>query len=411
MGIVTSNNLLRRIETDQRLSLVRAIQEQTTSFPYFRRIDSPVEPMTVVDGKKTIMFGSNNYLGLANHPEVVEAAVKATEQFGAAMVGSRMYTGTTDLHLQLESELAEWHHAEDAILFTTGYQTSIGAICGLLGSGDSVVVDSAIHTSIRDACKLSGANVRTFEHNQLESLRSQLDWLAGRVGVTVVVVEGIYSMEGDAAPLAAIADLCDDAGVALMVDEAHSIGLLGAERTGLAELCGIADRVTIRMGTFSKALASTGGFIAGPRNLIDQLRISAHSFIFSMAAIPASVAAALAAVRITRSREGAALAEAALANAELLRSLLSERGVSAGGSSAATDIAGSPIVSVAPRRELGGLATWNCLLDAGIFTGLAAFPAVAADRAILRMSVMATHSPDMLLIAADAVASVVGQPN
>jgi 8-amino-7-oxononanoate synthase len=222
-------------------------------------------------------------------------------------------------------------------------------------------------------------------------------------------VEGIYSMQGDAAPLTAITDLCEEFGAALMVDEAHSIGLLGGERTGLAELCGVADRVTIRMGTFSKALASTGGFIAGPRNLIDQLRIGAHSFIFSMAAIPASVAAALAAVRIVRSSEGAALAEQSLANADLLRTLLSERGVVAGGASAAKDIAGSPIVSVVPRRKLGGLATWHSLLDKGIFTGLAAFPAVAAGDAILRMSVMASHSPEMLTAAADAVAEVARQ--
>jgi 8-amino-7-oxononanoate synthase len=402
--VMTRHSLIDRVRENSRLTAMRELQEQS-SLPYFHRIESPVDALTVVDGREVIMFGSNNYLALGNHPRVVSAANAATSDLGAAMLGSRLYTGTTGLHLQLEQEIAEWHHTESAIVFTTGYQTSIGSICGLLGVGDSIVVDSAIHTSIRDAGKLSGANIRTFQHNQLDSLRAQLERLKDRDGMTLVVIESIYSMEGDVAPLTQVADLCREYGAALMLDEAHSVGLLGAERTGLAELCGVTDQVTIRMGTFSKALASTGGFIAGPRDLVDALRLNATAFVFSMAAIPASVGAAIAAIQIVRSDEGAELAGQVLRNADTLRSLLSDRAVPAGGASAANGAAGGPIVSVPIGQELAAVAVWCRLLDNGVFTGLSMFPAVPQGHAILRMSTMASHSPEMLQTAADAVAS------
>jgi 8-amino-7-oxononanoate synthase len=401
---MTQHPLIERVRETSRLTAMRGLQEQS-SLPYFHRIESPVDALTVVDGRQMIMFGSNNYLALGNHPQVVSAANTATSELGAAMLGSRLYTGTTGLHLQLEQEIADWHHTESAIVFTTGYQTSIGSICGLLGVGDSIVVDSAIHTSIRDACKLSGANIRTFQHNQLDSLRAQLERLKGRDGMTLVVIESIYSMEGDAAPVPEVADLCDEYGAALMLDEAHSVGLLGAGRTGLAELCGVTDRVTIRMGTFSKALASTGGFIAGPRDLVDALRINASAFVFSMAAIPASVGAALAAIRIVRSGEGADLAQRVLSNAAALRSLLRDRAVPAGGACRDDGIADGPIVSVPVGQELAAIAVWCRLLEDGMFTGLSMFPAVPQGQAILRLSTMASHTPEMLQTAADAVAS------
>lgn len=401
---MTQHPLIDRVRETSRLTAMRGLQEHS-SLPYFHRIESPVDALTVVDGREAIMFGSNNYLALGNHPQVVSAANAATSQLGAAMLGSRLYTGTTGLHLQLEQEIAEWHHTESAIVFTTGYQTSIGSICGLLGVGDSIIVDSAIHTSIRDACKLSGANIRTFQHNQLDSLRTQLERLKDRDGMTLVVIESIYSMEGDVAPLTEVAALCQEYGAALMLDEAHSVGLLGAERTGLAELYGVTDQLTIRMGTFSKALASTGGFIAGPRDLVDALRINATAFVFSMAAIPASVGAAIAAIRIVRSDEGAQLAGQVLRNAETLRSLLTQCGVPAGGASAANGSAGGPIVSVPIGQELAAVAVWCRLLENGVFTGLSMFPAVPQGHAILRMSMMASHTPEMLQTAADAVAS------
>lgn len=397
--------LTNRVSQDARRTAVDALQAQGAA-PFFRQVQSPIEATTTVDGRPRIMLASNNYLSLANHPQVVSAARAATTRFGAATLGSRLYSGTTDLHVELERELADWHGAADAVLFTTGYQTSVGTICGLIGAGDTVVVDSAIHASIQDGCRLSGAATRTFQHNDVDSLREQLQHVADRGGACLVVVEGLYSMEGDVPPLRSIAEACREYEASLMVDEAHSIGLFGADRTGLVSHYDVADLVEIRMGTFSKALASTGGFIAGSTELVDTLRVNARAFIFSMSAVPAAVASALAAVRIARSDEGAALAARAVANADHLRQLLSDRGITGGGvtpSESGTPLSG-PIVSIELGEELAAVATWNRIFDADVFTGLSLFPAVPQGKALLRLSVMATHTEDQL----DRVAAVVG---
>jgi 8-amino-7-oxononanoate synthase len=403
-----SAKLAKRIAADSRRTVLRELQTQDAA-PFFRRVESAVEPITVVDGRPRIMLASNNYLGLANHPDVVGAALCAVERFGAAMLGSRLYTGTTDVHTELEYELAEWHGTEDAIVFTTGYQTSVGAICGLVGVGDTVVVDSAIHASIQDGCRLSGASVRTFRHNDPDSLRAELDRVANRDGMALVVVEGLYSMAGDLAPLVAFADLCVEYGAAMMVDEAHSVGVFGDRRTGLAELCGVEGLVEMRMGTFSKALASTGGFIAGSRDLVDTLRVNARSFIFSMSAVPAALGSALAAVRIARGDEGRDLTTAVLNNAATLRTCLRDMGIVSSGETVleSGQSIGGPIVSVPLGDEMTAVGVWNRVYEAGVFAGLSMFPAVAPGQAILRMSVMATHTPVQLQTAATAVAEAV----
>ncbi len=400
---MNSPTLAERLAADPYRTAMRALPN--ASLPYFRPFESPIEPITVVDGRPRIMLGANNYLGLANHPAVVAGARDALDRFGGATVGSRLYSGTSRLHLELEYELARWHDTEDAIVFATGYQANMGAVCGLLGFGDSAILDGAAHASIQDGAKQSAAGVRTFRHNDLDSLREQLDRTAARSGISLVAVEALYSMAGDLAPLSAIARICGDYGAALMVDEAHSVGVLGPRRTGLVEWCGLAADVDIRMGTFSKALASTGGFFVGSRDLIDTLRVNCRSFIFTSAAVPAALGSALAAVRIARGDEGAELAARVLANAARLHALLRAQGLDVGGEStleSGASICG-PIVSVPVGDELGAVALWQRVFERGVYAGLSMFPAVAPGQALLRLSIMATHTAEQLETAARVV--------
>src|SRR3954453_17497979 len=219
------------------------------------------------------MLGSNNYLGLTADPRVIEAAHDAIRRYGTGLTGSRLLNGTLDLHLQLEAEIAEWMGTEDAIVFSTGHQSNVGTLGTILAPGDTVIADSADHASILDGCLLSRAKLRPFRHNRLDKLERQLERAAGDGGGVLVVVDGVFSMEGDVAPLPAICDLCERHGARLMVDEAHGAGVLGARGAGTAELLGVEDRVDLRMGTFSKSLASCGGFVAGSAEVIEFLRI------------------------------------------------------------------------------------------------------------------------------------------
>ena len=253
------------------------------------------------------MLGSNNYLGLTGDERVKSAAREALETYGTGVTGSRLLNGTTPLHLELEKELAEWMRTEDAIVYTTGYQSNVGCIGTILGPGDTVVCDSGDHASILDGCRLSGAKLRPFRHNRMDKLEKMLQRAAGDGGGVLVIVDGVFSMEGDVCDLPRIVELCKAYGARLMVDEAHGAGVLGARGAGACELFGLEDEVDLRMGTFSKSLASCGGFIAGPADVIEYLRISSRSFIFSASAVPAAVGAALGALRVIRSDGPAAL--------------------------------------------------------------------------------------------------------
>ena len=278
-----------------------------------------------MEGRETIMLGSNNYLGLTGDERVKQAARDALETYGTGLTGSRLLNGTTPLHLELERELAEWMGTEDAIVFTTGHQANAGCIGTILGPGDTVICDSADHASILDGCKLSGAKLRPFRHNQMPKLEKMLDRAAGDGGGVLVVVDGVFSMEGDLCDLPAIVELCGRYGARLMVDEAHAVGVLGARGAGTCELFGLEDRVDLRMGTFSKSLASCGGFIAGPADVVEYLRIASRPFIFTASAVPAAVGAALGALRVIRS-DGAELMRRLLDNARYLRQGLRDLG-------------------------------------------------------------------------------------
>ncbi|MCB0828598.1 MAG: aminotransferase class I/II-fold pyridoxal phosphate-dependent enzyme [Solirubrobacterales bacterium] len=378
--------------------------------PYFRLLTSQAGPVVEMEGRETIMLGSNNYLGLTGDERVRQAARDALDEYGTGVTGSRLLNGTTPLHLDLERELAEWMETEDAIVFTTGYQSNLGCLQAILGPNDTVIADSGDHASILDGCKLSGAKLRPFRHNQTGKLEKMLQRAADDGGGVLVVVDGVYSMEGDLCDLPRVVELAGHYGARLMVDEAHGVGVLGSRGAGAAELFGLEDRVDLRMGTFSKSLASCGGFIAGSAEVIEYLRISSRSFIFSASGVPAAVGAALEAVRICRA-EGPALYSKLLGNADYLREGLKGLGLNVIEPGLLPDgsVATTPVVPVVVGDDWQAILLWKALFDAGVYTNVAIHPAVPPSGALLRTSLMATHEISQLDRALEIMAGVIAE--
>ncbi len=384
-------DVFEKARTHDRIEQLEAAREGDL-LPYFRILTSEAGPVVEMEGRETIMLGSNNYLGLTGDSRVKQAARDALETYGTGLTGSRLLNGTTPLHLELERELAEWMETEDVIVFTTGHQANVGCIGTILGPGDTVICDSADHASILDGCKLSGARLRPFRHNQMPKLERMLERAAGDGGGVMVIVDGVFSMEGDLCDLPPIVELCERYGARLMVDEAHAVGVLGARGAGTSELFGLEDRVDLRMGTFSKSLASCGGFIAGSAEVVEFLRIASRPFIFTASAVPAAVGAALGALRVIRS-EGPELIGRLLDNARYLRQgfrdlglLVVEPGTLPDGGEATT-----PVVPVVVGEDWQAVLLWKALFDAGVYTNVAIHPAVPPGGALLRTSLMATH--------------------
>jgi len=403
----TTVDVFEKARTHDRLEQLTAARDADL-LPYFRLLESPAAPVVQMEGAERVMLGSNNYLGLTGDARVLQGARDALERYGTGLTGSRLLNGTIDLHLQLEAELAAWMGTEAAIVFTTGHQANVGTLGTLLAPGDTVIADSGDHASILDGCLLSRAKLRPFRHNRLDKLAKQLERSATDGGGVLVVVDGVFSMEGDVAPLPEIADLCAAHGARLMVDEAHGAGVLGARGAGACELFGIEDRVDLRMGTFSKSLASCGGFIAGPADVIDFLRVSSRAFLFTAAAVPAAVGAALAALRVIRSPDGPPLLARCLENARYLNDGLHALGFHVvdpvplpDGSTVTT-----PIVPVLVGDDWKAVLLWRALFDAGVYVNVALHPAVPPGGAMLRTSVMATHDTATLDRALDAFEAV-----
>src|SRR3954451_4201231 len=396
----TATDVFAKVRGHERVELFHVAQE-AGNLPYFRRLESPAAPVVAMEGAERIMLGSNNYLGLTGDPRVVEGAQQALDRYGTGVTGSRLLNGTLDLHLELEHDLAQWMGTEDAIVFTTGHQANVGCLGTILGPGDVVVADSGDHASILDGCLLSRAKLRPFRHNRLDKLERSLEKAAGDGGGVLVVVDGVFSMEGDVAPLVEIADLAERYGARLMVDEPHPIAVLGPRGAGTSELLGVEERVDLRMGTFSKSLASCGGVIAGPGEVIDFLRLQSRAFLFTAAAVPAAVGAALAAVRICRSAEGPDLFARVLANAAYLRD-----GLTGLGFRCVTSDVTTPIVPVLVEDDWKAGLLWRALYEAGVYVNVAVHPAVPPGGALLRTSVMATHDTAVLDRALDAFGRV-----
>jgi 8-amino-7-oxononanoate synthase len=402
-------DVFEKARTHDRAEQLAAAKEADL-VPYFRVLESAAGPVVEMEGRETIMLGSNNYLGLTGDERVKSAARDALERYGTALTGSRLLNGTIPLHTELEREIAEWTGTEDAIVFTTGYQANLGTIGTILEPGDTVICDSGDHASILDGCRLSGARLRPFRHNKMEKLERMLERGVSDGGGVLVVVDGVFSMEGDVAPLPEIVELCERHGARLMVDEAHAVGVLGENGTGSCELFGLEDRVDLRMGTFSKSLASCGGFVAGPADVIEYLRIAARAFVFTAAAVPAAVGAALEAVRICR-REGAPLYAKLLENATYLHRGLREldlRVVEPTTLPDGTEVI-TPVVPVVVGEDWQAVLLWKALFDAGVYTNVALHPAVPPGGALLRTSLMATHEREHLDRALEIFAGVIEQ--
>src|SRR6266516_1657550 len=400
-------DVFEKARSHDRLEQLEAAKEHDL-LPYFRLIESEAGPLMEMEGREIIMLGSNNYLGLTGDTRVKQGARDALETYGTALTGSRFMNGTTPLHVELEREIADWMQAEDALVFTTGYQANVGCLGTILEPGDTVICDSGDHASILDGCRLSGAKLRPFRHNRMDKLEKMLERAAEDGGGVLVVVDGVFSMEGDVCDLPRIVELCQAHGARLMVDEAHGVGVLGARGAGACELFGLEQEVDLRMGTFSKSLASCGGFIAGPEEVIEYLRIGSRAFIFSASAVPAAVGAALAALRIIRS-EGPDLMARLLDNAAYLRQGFRDLGlkvVEPGTLPDGTE-ATTPVVPVIVGEDWQAVLLWKALFEAGVYTNVAIHPAVPPGGALLRTSLMATHERKQLDRALGTIARVI----
>jgi 8-amino-7-oxononanoate synthase len=400
-------DVFEKVRKHDRLEQLEAARQHDL-LPYFRLLTSQAGPVVEMEGRETIMLGSNNYLGLTGDERVKQAARDALETYGTGVTGSRLLNGTTPLHVELERELAEWMGEDDAIVYTTGYQSNLGAIGTLLEPGDTVICDSGDHASILDGCRLSGAKLRPFRHNRMDKLERMLGRAAEDGGGVMVVVDGVFSMEGDVCDLPRIVELCRAHGARLMVDEAHGAGVLGARGAGASELFGLEGEVDLRMGTFSKSLASCGGFITGSAEVVEYLRIASRSFIFSASAVPAAVGAALEALRVIRA-EGPQLFEALLGNAEYLREGLRDLGLEVIEPGTLPDgaVATTPVVPVVVGDDWQAVLLWKALFDAGVYTNVAIHPAVPPGGALLRTSLMATHERDHLDRALETIGKVI----
>ena len=350
-----------------------------------RQVESAQAARITLGGREWINFSSNDYLGLAGHPALGQAAKEAVERFGTGSGASRLVCGSLQPHHELEATLAGWLGAESTLAFSSGFAAAQGALTSLVGQGDVVILDKKAHASMIDAAKLSGATLRVFRHNDLGNLEQRLQWAAAQGGRVLVATESIFSMDGDHAPLAGIVELKERYGAWLMLDEAHALGLYGPLGQGLAAIDGLAKRIEIRMGTLGKAVGAAGGFICGSGSLIELLVNKARSFIFSTAPSPAASAAARAGVELIQGGEGESLRAQLWQRVEELR-----RGVESLGWSAPAGP--SAILPLIVGGEAKAMAMMEQLREAGFFIPAIRYPTVARNEARLRVTVSASHS-------------------
>jgi 8-amino-7-oxononanoate synthase len=377
-------DLFDKCQTDTRV--IRAKEAREAGFyPYFLPLSDTEATEVTIGDHRLIMIGSNNYLGLTTHPKVRQAAIEATQAYGTSCTGSRFVNGTLDLHLELESELAEFMEKDAALVFPTGYQTNVGTISALVGRQDFVITDREDHASIVDGCKMSYGQMRRFNHNDADHLERVLKKVPEDVG-KLVVVDGVYSMGGDIAPLPEIVAVCQEHGARLMVDDAHSIGVLGQGR-GTAAHFGISDQVDLIMGTFSKSFASLGGFIAGDADVINYVQLNARSLIFSASVSPPNAAAALAALRVMQ--EEPERIERVNQIAKYMRTEFRKMGFDVGDTM-------TPIIPIIIGEDLPTVFAWKALYEAGLYTNPVFPPAVPSGSSLLRTSYMPTHTDEQL---------------
>jgi len=361
-------------------------------YPYFKEIESQQEPVVIIDGKEVIMLGSNNYLGMTSHPKVKKAAMNALEKYGTGTTGSRLLNGTMSIHVQLEKELAEFLEKEDAVVFSTGMQANLGALSSLLSEKDEwVISDQQNHASIIDGIRLARmdpTHKKIFKHNDMEDLEQKLKEVPKGKGL--IVVDGIYSMEGDIAKLDYIIDLAEDYEAGVYVDDAHSTGVIGKNGRGTASHFNLTDKVDVIMGTFSKSFASVGGFVAASKEICNWIRHKARSFIFSASPPPANCATVLAVLDIIRNDDS--YQKNVLRLAEKMRKGLQDLGLDTGHSQ-------TPIIPIIIGQFRKTMRAYKELMNAkpkGIFTNPVLPPATPKGRELLRTSYMATMNDGII---------------
>lgn len=354
-------------------------------YPYFIPLNENEGTEVVYQGKRLIMIGSNNYLGLSTHPKVREAAIDAVRRFGTSCTGSRFLNGTLAMHEQLETELAAWVGKEAALVFSTGMQTNLGTISSLIGRDDVVILDKDDHASLVDGARLGYGKIERFRHNDLDHLEKVLKSIPDNLG-KLLVVDGLFSMEGDLAPLPEMVKLAKKYGARLMVDDAHGMGVMGNGHGTCAHF-GVTDEVDLIMSTFSKSFASLGGFIAGDEDTIHYIKHTARALIFSASIPPANAAAALAALQVMR--EEPELSQRVRTVADRMRKGYTELGFNIGNSI-------TPVVPIIIGDDEKTFITWKMLFENGVFVNPVISPAVTPGRQLLRTSYMATHTDQQM---------------
>lgn len=365
-------------------------------YPYFHSLESRQDIVVEMEGKRQIMIGSNNYLGLTSNPAVIKAAVDATNEFGTGCSGSRFLNGTTVAHIEMEKELAEFLNKEDCVTMSTGFQTNLGAISALCGRGDVVVCDKENHASIYDAIKLSYADMVRFKHADMEDLEEKLRNIPKEKGI-LIVTDGVFSMGGDICNLPKIVELKKKYGARLMIDDAHALGILGENGRGTAEYFGLEDEVDVITGTFSKSLASLGGYCAGDRKVIDFIRHSSRPFIFSASIQPASIATVRKSLEIIKSEPERR--ENLLKISDYMRNALKSRGIKIRESN-------TPIIPIYTYEPEVTLMACKMLFDRGVYVNPVLPPATPPGECLIRTSYTATHTEALMDEAADIIKEV-----
>ncbi|MDP8210302.1 MAG: pyridoxal phosphate-dependent aminotransferase family protein [Candidatus Stygibacter australis] len=354
-------------------------------YPYFRVISSEQDTVVTMNGRRMLMMGSNSYLGLTNHPRVKEAAIAALRKYGSGCAGSRFLNGTLDIHIELEAQLAEFVGKDASLIFATGYQSNLGAIQSMVSRNEYIVTDKFDHASIIDGCRLSGGKMLRYNHNNMEDLARVMETIKGKNAL--IVVDGIFSMEGDISPVKEICEIAEKYGVSVMVDEAHSLGVMHHTGAGVAMEAGCTDRVELIMGTFSKSLASVGGFIAGSSKVMDYMKHNARPLIFSASLPPASAASVLEALKIMK--EEPERIEKLWENTHYMAKNFKQMGYNTG-------LSCTPVIPLHVGGIDNAFKMWKLLDEEGVFINPVVPPAVPPNDTLIRTSFMATHTRDQL---------------
>jgi 8-amino-7-oxononanoate synthase len=366
---------------------------QAGIYPYFRAIESEQDTVVIINGKKVLMFGSNSYLGLTNHPKVKAAAKAAIDKYGTGCAGSRFLNGTLDIHIELENKLARLVNKDAALCYSTGFQVNLGVVSLLAGRHDYLLLDELDHASIIEGSRLSFSKVLKFAHNDMEALRNKLK-LCHKDRIKLIVVDGVFSMEGDIINLPEVVRLAEHYGASIMVDDAHSLGVLGKNGSGTASHFGLTDKVDLIMGTFSKSFASLGGFIASDKEVINYIKHNSRSLIFSASMTPASAAAVLASIEIMENEP------------ERIKHLWDMTALALNGFKSAgfdTGKSETPIIPLFIRDDIKALQLTQNLLEDGIFVNPVVSPGVPKEDSLIRYSLMATHTKEQVEISIEKI--------